>query len=105
MPAKRGNLCEYERRSTHRLHVNVPTEVWVSKPDSLQVVLGRGTDLSENGLALYAAVELDIGDRVEIQLTDPDSGASLGMSALVRNRAGHFYGLQFLPRSAPQEVV
>jgi hypothetical protein len=30
--------------------------------------------LIEGGVALYAVFELDIGDRVEVELTDPDSG-------------------------------
>jgi hypothetical protein len=104
MPEERVDLVDYERR-WQRLHVNLPVRVLVKTPDCLRIVSGRGTELSEGGVALYAALELEIGDRVEVELTDPDSGPPLRIRAVVRNRAGYFYGLQFLLGSAPQSMA
>ena len=101
VPPTRESLELYERR-WRRLHVNMPIRVLVRKPDCLYIVNGCGTELSEGGVALYAAFELNVGDWVEIELTDPGSGPSLRMSAIVRNRRGYSYGLQFLPWGAPQ---
>jgi len=104
VPEKWGDPDQHERRWP-RLHVNIPIQVLVRKADALQIVSGRGTELSEGGVALYAALELAIGDRVEIELTYPDSGLPLRIRAVVRNRAGYFYGLQFLLESALQAAV
>ncbi len=84
-----------------RLHVNIPIRVLVQKPDCLHIVNGRGTELSEGGVALYAAVELDVGDRVELEVADPESGPPIRAKAVVRNRAGYAYGLQFLLDGPP----
>jgi hypothetical protein len=104
VPEKRRDLDHYKRRWI-RLHVNIPIQVLVRKPDCLQILGGRGTELNEGGVALYATLELDIGNRVEVELADPDSGPSLRIRAVVRKRAEYFYGLQFLLGSAPRSAA
>ena len=99
MLEKSGDVEQYQRRWA-RLHLRVPVRVLVQRPDCLQIVNGQGTELNEGGVALYAALELEIGDRVEIEFPDPNSGKPLRKSAVVRNRAGYSYGLQFLLGSA-----
>ena len=92
VPEKR-DLEQCERRWT-RLHVDMPIRVLARKRDCLYIVNGRGTEVSEDAVTLYAALELDIGDRVEIEFTDPDSGPPLRIRAVVRKREGYAYGLQ-----------
>ncbi len=100
MRQEQAQFGPYARRWM-RLHVNIPIRVLVQKPDCLHIVNGRGTELSEGGVALYAAVELDIGDRVELEVADPESGPPIRAKAVVRNRAGYAYGLQFLLEGPP----
>ena len=82
------------------MHVNLPVRILVRTPDGIRIVNGRGTELNEGGVAVYAGVELGIGDRVGIELPVPDSGAPLRLTAVVRNRKGYFYGLLFQPALA-----
>ena len=100
MPEKRVDLGEYERR-WHRLHVNLPVQISVKSPDCLRIVTGRGSELNEGGLAVYVSVELEIGERVVVELPAPDSGPPLRLEAVVCNRRGYLYGLRFQPASLP----
>lgn len=63
-------------------------------------VAGRGTEISEGGMALYAGIPLELGDVMEIEFqTDRKR-----IPAVVRNRSGYFFGLEFLtPLEADDE--
>jgi len=56
-------------------------------------VTGRGTELSQCGMALYAGVDLEPDDLMEVEFLIPDS---LRVMAIVRNRDGYYFGLEFL---------
>jgi len=99
MPEEPVDLGGYERQ-WQRLHVDVPVRILVKTPDCLRIVSGRGAELNEGGIAVYVAVELGIGDRVDIELTAPDSGPPLRLAAVVRDRRGYLYGFRFQPASS-----
>jgi len=94
MAEERVDLGQHQRR-WQRMHTNLPVRIFVRTPDCVRIVDGRGTELNDGGVAVYAATELEIGDRVDIELTKPDSEPPLRLSAVVRNRTGYLYGLQF----------
>lgn len=96
MPEEPVDLDGHERR-WQRLHVNLPVRILVKTSEYLRIVTGRGAELNEGGLAVYVGVELEIGDRVDIELPAPDSSPPLRLAAVVRNRRGYFYGLRFQP--------
>ena len=104
MPCQQGDLDHYERRWS-RLNLNIPICVLVQRPDRLYIVSGRGTQLNKGGVALYAPLELEIGERVELEFPDPASVPPLRIGAVVRNRAGYAYGLQFLLDAAPEAAM
>ena len=54
---------------------------------------GRGTELSQGGMALYTAVDLEPDDLIEVEFRIPDP---LRVMATVRNRSGYYFGLEFL---------
>lgn len=66
-------------------------------------VHGRGSDLSEGGMAIYAAAD-DIaeGMHVNVEFTLPYSRRVLRVEAIVRNKQGYRYGLEFLTLSSSQ---
>ena len=55
---------------------------------------GRGTELSQGGMALYTAVDLEPDDLIEVEFLVPNP---LKVMATVRNRSGDYFGLEFLP--------
>ncbi len=83
------------QRHWQRLNTNLPVRILVRTSECVRIVDGRATQLNEGGLAVCAGVELEIGDRVEIEVIMPDSDPPLRFTAVVRNRADYIYGLQF----------
>ena len=57
---------------------------------------GRGTSLSECGMALFAGAELRPGDQVAVEFTPPFSTPPIRVDARICNRSGYHYGVEFL---------
>jgi len=79
-----------------RYRINVPVRLVVQRPDKTVIVSGRGMELNEGGIALFAGVELKLGQRVEIEFTPPYDGQPLRVRGVIRNRNGYNYGSEFL---------
>lgn len=80
-------------RRWDRLPVDLPVKVVTSKGFSTTVVEGRGTELSEGGMVLYAGILLNPGDLLEIEFDMPVHSR---MAAIVRSRNGYCFGLEFI---------
>src|SRR3954465_12670160 len=80
-------------RRWDRLPVDLPVRVVTSKGFSAAVVLGRGTELREGGMVLYAGILLNPGDLLEIEFGTPVHSR---MTAFVRSRNGFCFGLEFI---------
>jgi hypothetical protein len=79
-----------------RLKIQVPVTVIVRKPNKTVFIDGRGTDLNDGGIAVFAGAELPIGGEVEISFTPPYRGEPLVARTIIRNRRGYTYGMEFL---------
>lgn len=100
-------------RRWQRYHLNVPVRVIVRKTikttlfDGTQrestnvvVVNGRGTELNEGGMAVFAGIELSVGERVQVEFTPPrPPSRPLRVPAVVRDRLGYIYGVEFVPQT------
>lgn len=85
----------------------INTRRWPRYPEELRVrilpcsrlpaiaLTGRGTGLSQGGMALHAGVEMELDDLVEIEFPTPHL---VKVIATVRNRNGRYFGLEFLAR-------
>ena len=69
--------------------INVPIRVIVSRAMKASIFDGRGTSLSEGGMALFAGAELRMGDQVAVEFTPPFSVPPIRVEAKVCNRAGY----------------
>lgn len=76
-----------------RLQVDLPVRVMTSRGFSTTVVAGRGTELSEGGMVLYAGILLNPGDLLQLEFEAPCHSR---VSAIVRNRNGFCFGLEFV---------
>ena len=78
-----------------RYSIDVAVRVSTVKNSQKCTYSGRGSELSEGGMAAYIPAELDLGDRVSIDMMLPYSREALAIEAIVRNRSGFRYGMEF----------
>jgi c-di-GMP-binding flagellar brake protein YcgR len=90
-----------ERRGD-RQNVDFRIRLLYLKDGAQESVHGRGSDLSEGGMAVYAAAEVSEGMHVHVEFTLPYSRRILWIEAVVRNKQGYRYGLEFLTLSSSQ---
>jgi c-di-GMP-binding flagellar brake protein YcgR len=75
--------------------VNFPIKLFVVVQQRKCVLQGRSHDLSEQGMAIYIPVELELGQAVQIEFTIPETNQRLGVNAAVRNSSGFRCGVEF----------
>jgi len=81
-------------RRWERHHVDLPVRIVVLNGLSTSAVHGRGTEISMSGMAVHSTLSSKPGDRMQVQFqTNPS-----GVTAVVRNRKGDCFGLEFLPQ-------
>lgn len=100
-------MASREQRRNARYQVDVRTRVFVTKNGIKKAIHGRGNDISETGMAVFAPQELLLEERIEVEFTLPYSRQPLLIGAVVRNRNGYRYGVEFstLTPLQRQEIV
>ena len=88
------------QRRFKRYQIRVPVRLVVHRADLTARINGRGTELNEGGMCIFAGVELNLGDQIELEFTAPYAPDSMRVWASVRNRYGYYYGLEFLTENA-----
>jgi hypothetical protein len=85
------------KRRWERFKIDVPIRlIYWNSLHAAKISDARGRDMSEGGMAVFAGVELRVGDIIEIEFTPAYSGQPLRVKAEVRNRRGYSYGIEFL---------
>jgi hypothetical protein len=92
-------------RRHERLRLDTPVCLIVGRPDKVLLVNARIRDISEDGGAIFAGAELAIDSEVQIEYTPPFNRGPVRVHAVVRNRRGYIYGLEFLPRDGVEEQI
>ncbi len=79
-------------RRWQRQSVDIPVKVGIYSESETVSIPGRVTELSEGGMSLYAGMPLQPGDLLEVEFEAP----SRTVKAVVRNRTGYTFGLEFV---------
>jgi hypothetical protein len=87
------------QRRWPRYKMDVPVRVIKQGLTKVSIVQGRGSELNNGGMAIFAGTELSIGDQVLVEFTPPYSGQPIRVRCFVRNRAGYRYGVEFITES------
>lgn len=68
---------------------------------TLLTVFGRGSDVSQGGMAAYIPSELTVGTSVDLEISLPyvSGEQPIRIVATVRNRNGFRYGLEYMALS------
>jgi hypothetical protein len=83
-----------------RYHVHLPVLIAPSPGATDQAVNGLVCELSRAGMELYAGLNLQPGDVMEVEF---QTSSRLRIAGIVRYRSGFCYGLEFCaPQAEPQ---
>lgn len=103
------NALEYTtQRRWPRYKLDVPLRVIMKREMTgagvkTTIVNGRGTELNEGGMAVFAGVEARLGEELFVEFTPPyGNGIPLRVRAAVRNRNGYRYGIEFQSADATE---
>jgi hypothetical protein len=86
-----------------RFKLDVPVRAIVHHSVNTKIVDGRGTELNEGGMRIFAGLELKLGDGLSVEFTPPYTGQPIRVRCLVRNRKGYSYGVEFLNLTSEDE--
>jgi hypothetical protein len=98
-----GHNSSQERavfRRWQRYRLNVPIRLIFTNEGTSKIMAGRGNDVSEGGVLVFAGLELKTGDEVSIEFTPPFSAGPVRAKGIVRHRRGYNYGIEFLQETA-----
>lgn len=90
------------RRRWERFRLDLPLRLVVHR-EKTTIVNGRGSDISEGGLLIFAGIELKEGEEIFVEFTPPYSSDPIRVRGVVRNREGYKYGVEFLWNSPEEE--
>ena len=90
------------RRRWQRFLLDLPLRLVVHR-EKTTIINGRGSDISEGGLLIFAGVELKEGEEIFVEFTPPYSSDPIRVRGVVRNREGYKYGVEFLWNSPEEE--
>jgi hypothetical protein len=82
-----------------RYKVDVPVRVITQGATKTAIATGRGSELNNGGMAVFAGTELAIGAQVAVEFTPPYSSNPIRVRCFVRNRTGYRYGVEFITES------
>lgn len=88
MTGSHANIRRWQRHP-----VELPVRILPCSRLPATAVAGRGTGLSQGGMALDARVDMEPDDLIEVEFPTPHP---VRVMATVRNRNGHRFGLEFL---------
>jgi hypothetical protein len=84
---------ETNTRFWRRYAVDLPVRILPCSRLPALALTGRGTELSRSGMAVYAVMDLELDDLLEVEFLIPQP---LKVMATVRSRNGYYFGLAFL---------
>ena len=102
----REKTIDYEKlRRWKRYPVILSLRARVPTKSGVQFVDAHGRDISQGGMAVYVPAELERGQSILLQLTFPGLPQPLNLLALVKNRVGSKYGVEFVNPTPYQQGV
>jgi len=83
------------KRRWPRYALNLCIRITILRNGKRTSVYGRSIEVAIGGMSCYAPIELLLCEKLDVELIFPDQNRTQLMEAIVRNRKGHRYGLEF----------
>src|SRR5262249_22639580 len=96
-PAVTNSTASGTTRRWPRHTVKMPLRILAAGDVSQTIVPGLAIEISRCGMALYAGVQLEPGDRMEVEFP---TASRMRIAGEVKNREGYCYGVEFTHRIA-----
>jgi len=96
---------EHIDRRCPRFPIDIPVGITLVRNGTKVGCSGRASELSERGIASYIFMDLAIGDWLAVEITLPYSHEAVRFDAVIRNRAGFRYGLEFKEMNPRQKQL
>src|SRR5579883_1805709 len=90
------------QRRWKRHKLDLPVQLLLVRPEKTSIVPGRGTEVNDGGMAIFAGAEIRVEREVFVEFTPPFTREPLRVRGIVRNRNGYIYGVEF-PCDKPEE--
>ncbi len=99
-PGMRSSQERAVFRRWQRYRLNVPIRLIYTHEGTSKIVSGRGNDMCEGGVLVFAGLELKSGDAVSLEFTPPYSAGPVRAKGVIRHRRGYNYGVEFVQETA-----
>jgi hypothetical protein len=95
-----------ERRRYGRHKVEFAVKVHLSQDGKASSCQGTGTNVGECGIQLFISRDLAVGQTIRLELSLPYDRTTLNLHAVVRNRLGFKYGVEFRnPTERDRQII
>ena len=93
-----GSLDWTTVRRWKRYRVDLRVKFLYWKDGAKATIFGQGSDVSEGGMAAYVPAEMTVGDNVDLEMVLPYAASKepVAIKAIIRNRNGFRYGLEYV---------
>src|SRR5580700_11348783 len=102
-PKTATNPIDRRRRRHPRYRADFQITVSYLLGDNYQKIEGHCRDLSEAGIGILLAAELNVSEVTGLSFSPPGSSNPWEVRAVVRYRRGYHYGFEFLSLTSEQQ--
>ncbi len=92
------------KRRWPRYHFNVPVRLMFPRSGKMRIASATGKELNGGGVGVSTHVDMQLGDEVMLEFATPFLGLPIRVRAIVRDRSGHHFGLEFTAGSRAEEL-
>ena len=86
-------------RRWKRMKVDVRVKLWLDPAGEGSAVVVRSYEMGQGGMSVYAPEQIELGALVVVGFAFSASAKALRFPAIVRNKRGFRYGLEFVDTS------
>jgi len=89
-------MSSAEDRKWRRVKVDIRVKLWLDAEGAGSAVVVRSYEMGPGGMSVYAPEQIDVGASVVVSFALPGSQKALRFAAVVRNKRGFRYGVEFV---------